>query len=209
VAEAEYAHFVYAKIWEPIKPLDRGARYEDPLQDALERAGLGEVSGGGSLVDKSGGIQYVGVDIELASLDALAVVKDVLEAAGAPKGSELQFERDGAAVVIPFGVTEGIAIYLDGINLPDDVYASCSTNELAERLRLALVSDSAAEVRGSWQGPEETAIYLYGTDAEHMYSAIESTLLAYPLCQNARVVVRHGNPALGPREIRLPKHAGV
>lgn len=209
MAESEYPHFVYAKIWEPIQPLDRGDRYEDPLQAALEQAGLGEVSGGGSLIDKKLGVEYAGVDIELATLDALDLVKRVLEAAGAPKGSELQYEVEGESRAMPFGVTEGLAIFLDGINLPDDVYSSCSANELADKLEQALAVDPTAEIRGSWQGPEETAIFIYGSDAERMNDAVAPVLHAYPLCQNARVVVRHGNPALAPREIRLPMHEGA
>jgi hypothetical protein len=204
--EREYPYFVYAKIWEPIEPVARGRRYEDPLQEALEQARVGEVSGGGSSIDKNAGIQFVGVDIELATLDAVDLVRRVLEEAGAPRGSELQFEEDGESRVLSFGVTEGLAIFLDGIHLSDEVYARCSADELVDAIVRDLGSQRGAEFRGSWQGPEETAIYLYGSDAERIYTAIEATLREYPLCQNARVVVRHGNPARAPREIRLPWH---
>ena len=205
MTESEYPYFVFAKLLEPIAPLDRGDRYEDPLDEALGQAGLGEVSGGGSSVDPEQGIQYAGIDIELATLDALELVKRVLESAGAPKGSELQYEVDGESRPLQFGVTEGLAVYLDGISLPDTVYASCTADELADRIEAALTSDPLAGIRGSWQGPEETAIYIYGTDADAMYSAIERVLREYPLCQNSRVVVRHGNPDLSPRELRLPR----
>ena len=42
------SNFVVARLWEPIQPLDRGDRYEDPLDAALSAAGWGEVTGGGS-----------------------------------------------------------------------------------------------------------------------------------------------------------------
>jgi len=58
MTDGEYPHFVYAKMWEAIQPLDRGERYEDPLQAALEAGGLGEVSGGGSSFDKEHGIDW-------------------------------------------------------------------------------------------------------------------------------------------------------
>jgi hypothetical protein len=197
--------FVFAKIWESIQPIARGDRYEDPLQEELEKRGLGEVTGGGSSYDKAHGISYVGVDIELGSLDDLDLVKRVLEGAGAPKGSELQFEREGRREVMPFGVTEGLAIWLDGISLPDAIYEQADTDALADSLWEILKKLPGSEIRGSWQGPEETAIYIYGMDAEAMFSAIEPVLRAYPQCQNARVVIRHGNPALGPREVRMPR----
>lgn len=201
----EFPHFVYAKMWEAIQPIARGERYEDPLQDALEAAGLGEISGGGSSFDREHGIEFVGVDIDLASLDCLDLVKRVLEEAGAPKGSELQFERDGEPQAIPFGVTERVTIWLDGISLPDDVYERFSTDDLADQLEAAMTHDARAEIRGSWRGPKETSIYIHCADAEKLYQMLEPVLLANPACQNARIIVRDGNPALSPREVRLPE----
>jgi hypothetical protein len=204
VTERDYPHFVYAKLWEAIQPIARGERYEDPLQAALDPGGLGEVTGGGSSIDKEYGIGFAGIDIELASLESLDLVRRQLEQAGAPKGSELQFEHGGKSQVISFGVTERVTIWLDGITLPDEVYARFSTDELADQIEAAMTFDPTAEIRGSWQGPRETAIYICGADAERLLQAIEPVLLANPACQNARVVVRDGNPALNPREVRLP-----
>ncbi len=51
---------------------------------------------------KDGSIDWVGVDIELVDLgDALAFTKKKLRELGVPKGSVLEFERDGKAVVEP------------------------------------------------------------------------------------------------------------
>jgi len=204
MGDLEYPHFVYVKMWEAIPPIARGERYEEPLEAAFELSGLGEVSGGGSSIDKEHGIQYVGVDIELASLDTLDLVKRILEQSGAPKGSELQFEHDGESKVIRFGVTERLTIWLDGVTLPDEVYERFSTDDLADQIRVAMAFDSTAEIRGSWQGPRETALYIHGADAESLYHALEPVLRASAACQNARVIVRDGNPALNPREVRLP-----
>ncbi len=209
MSDREYPHFVYAKIWEAIQPMARGDRYEDPLDAVLYPNGLGEVSGGGSSFDKQTGIDYVGVDIELASLSTLDLVRQVLEQAGAPKGSELQFKEEGHSRFLPFGVTERITIWLDGITLPDEVYELFSTDELVDQIIAAMAFDPVAEIRGSWQGPSETSIYIHCADAEALYRVLEPLLLSNPSCQNARVIVRDGNPALGPQEIRLPMCAGA
>src|SRR5262245_8109158 len=66
--EREYPHFVFARILDPVGPMDRGSRYEDPLNEALQMRGLGEVSGGGTQLSKEGGIEWVGLDLELANL---------------------------------------------------------------------------------------------------------------------------------------------
>jgi hypothetical protein len=52
--------------------------------------GIGRVTGAGSQLSELGEIAYADVEIELANLDeALGIVAEALEIAGAPQGSEL------------------------------------------------------------------------------------------------------------------------
>ena len=196
--------FVFAKIWDPIQPIARGERYEDPLLEALEPEGLGEVTGGGSQLGADNEIQWVGVDIELVNLDsALELTRSVLEHCGAPRGSRLEFSRGAERTFLPFGTSECVAVYLDGVGLPDSVYEGTDIDVLADRLEEAL-SGGVGEIRGSWAGATETSIYMFGPDAEALYGRIAPVLHSYPLCQNARVVIRRGPPELSPRTIRIP-----
>src|SRR5439155_1627512 len=88
----QYPHLVIARLYEPIQPIDRGTRYEDPLQAALGARALGVVTGGGSALTREGEIAYVQRDLSVANVGAaLDVAKQVLEQAGAPRGSELRF----------------------------------------------------------------------------------------------------------------------
>jgi hypothetical protein len=41
-----------------LQPIHRGRFFEDPLSAALERAALGQITGGGTLQDVTGEIQY-------------------------------------------------------------------------------------------------------------------------------------------------------
>src|SRR5262252_5225346 len=59
-------HFVFAKILDPIMPIERGEKYEGPLDKMLHEQNIGEVTGGGTMQRKDKSIEYVGVDIELA-----------------------------------------------------------------------------------------------------------------------------------------------
>ncbi|MGE3164655.1 MAG: hypothetical protein AB7O52_07105 [Planctomycetota bacterium] len=200
-----YPHGVLVRLWAYLEPFDRGSRFEDPLSSALEAAGLGHVTGGGSQLRPNGEIEFAEIELGLANLDdALEIVRTVLEGAGAPAGSELVFVRDGVRHDERIGTTECLAIYLDGVGLPDEVYATSDLAEWVERLDAALAARGAA-VLASWTGPEETAVYAFGPNAESMYEAAHETLATFPLCQNARVVVRQGNPELLPRTIRLPR----
>jgi hypothetical protein len=196
-----YPHQVIARLYEYIEPIDRGSRYEDPLQAVLEAAQAGAVTGGGSQLNETGGIEFVDVEIELANLDAaVGLLVNTLEAAGAPQGSEI---RNEANVVREFGRQQCLAIYLDGTSLPDDVYANLDFDQVVTAIGTAAGPDS---YHGCWQGAEETGLYFFGNNAEEMFTRVEPVLHTLPIGQNARVVVRHGKESLQPRTVRMPRH---
>jgi hypothetical protein len=195
-------HVVIARFYEHIEPIDRG-RYEDPLQAALESANAGEVTGGGSQLNELGGIDYADVEIELANLDgALGIVTETLEKAGAPQGSEVIAAEDGR-VLRTFGRNECLAIYLDGVSLPDDVYAELDFEAVVAELTEAAGPES---YHGCAQGNEETGLFFFGPNADDMFTRVEPVLRKLPIGQNARVVIRHGKDAQNPRELRIPKN---
>jgi hypothetical protein len=96
--------FVFVKIPEEILPLDRGEKYEDPLDASLKKAKLGEVTGGGTQLGKEKpngkkSIEWVGVDVELSDFEhGLPFLKSELKRLGAPIGTTLEFTRDGKTV---------------------------------------------------------------------------------------------------------------
>jgi hypothetical protein len=199
----DFPHVVLARVYEHIEPIDRGDRYEDPLHAVLEQANIGRVTGGGSLLNELGGIEYAEVEIELANLDgALRVVVDALEHAGAPQGSELIDAAD-SRILRQFGTQQCLAIFLDGTTLPEEVYANLDFESVVAELGTAAGDGS---YRGVWQGAEETGVFFFGLDAEAMFDRVEPVLRRLPIGQNARVILRHGKQELNPREVRMPKH---
>lgn len=196
--------YASARIWESIQEMARVRRYEFPLASALRAQRLGEVLGTSTCMSREREVEYVELELDLYSLDAgVETARLVLETAGAPAGSEFRLQQEGGERIIRFGRQEGLAVYLDGMNLPDEVYDTCTCDGLAFLIAGELAA-AGGEIRGSWVGREETSIYMYGPNAEHMFDAIEPLLAVYPLCRNARVVIRHGNPDLNPRTVRLP-----
>jgi len=201
-----YPHPVTARLLEPIQPIARGERYEDPLHAALQKAGLGEVDGGGSQLAANGEVSFAEVAIYLADLDgAVQLTKDTLESAGAPAGSELIFGPEAARAPLAIGRLQSLAVYLDGVGLPDQVYADLDFDQTLAEIEQALAQNGPA-LHDTWTGPEETALYFFGPDADEMFKRVEPTLRRIPVCQNARVVLRYGHPSLPPREVRLPRH---
>jgi hypothetical protein len=177
----------YAQLNARIMPIDRGERYEDPLGEALAENGLGEVTGGGTMQSKEGEIEYCGIDIDLFDVSkGVPFICEFLTRCGAPKGSKLQYELKRKRIEVPFGEAEGLAIYLNGTDLPDRVYKECDVNEVYEQINRLLGKHGS--IQGHWQGPTETALYLYGKSAAEMQKRVARFLAEHPLCQRARVV---------------------
>ncbi len=176
--------FVVAQLNARLRPLDRGDIYEDPLDAFLNQEGLGEVTGGGSLQGATGEIMHCNIDIELShgGAEALMPVKKKLEALGAPKSSFLIVDSNHK---IPIGKNEGLAVYLNGTDLEDNVYEECDINIVWSRFEEQLGSDG--RIHSYWEGPKETALYIYGPSYETMVERIWSFLGSYPLCEKARL----------------------
>jgi hypothetical protein len=177
---------VIARLNARLQPLDRGTLYEDPLDAALRRAELGAVTGGGTLQDTNGEIELCDIEVELtdSSERSLELVRELLERLGAPKGSSLIVAAGGRE--LPFGSSEGLALYLNGTDLPDEVYRDSDVNHVYDELNRLL--DGIGAVHSYWEGPTETALYAYGTSFESMRDALSGFLQSYPLCEKARVV---------------------
>ena len=177
----------YAYLNARIGPFDRGEHYEDPLAEALAETPFGELTGAGSSLFETGEIEYCGLDIDLLDIaSGVPFICDFLARRGAPKGSKLQYEQDGQQIEVPFGEFEGLAIYLNGTDLPDEVYQTCDINVLYEEIN-RLLGDRGS-IQGHWQGPTETALYLYGPSVAEMRGLIDPYVASYPLCQRARFV---------------------
>ena len=98
---SEDALFVYVRIPAPIPPLERGERFEDPLNSALQKAQLGEVTGGGtglSAPDAHGrhGIEYCGIDVDLYDpVKGIPFLREELVRLKVPRGTVLEYELGG------------------------------------------------------------------------------------------------------------------
>jgi hypothetical protein len=93
---------LYIKIAEPLRPLERWKKYEDALVAALHKGNFGEVTGGGAMTRKDGTIEFCGIDVVLADppQKGIAVIRAVMRAAGAPKGSQIEFADSDKTILI-------------------------------------------------------------------------------------------------------------
>lgn len=166
-----------------LRPLDRGDIYEDPLDEILSQLNLGEVDGGGTMMQPNGEIDYSDVDICLSddSEKAMDKLVEVICDIGVPKGSHLQ----GEDFEIPVGRLEGLGLYLNGTDLPEETYDKCDINFVVSEINRLL--GESGEMYSFWEGPTETALYFYGESFDEMKNCIAGFLEEYPLCQKCRV----------------------
>lgn len=180
------SEFIIARLNAKVQPIDRGDYYEDPLTETLEAKGLGEVTGGGTqLSNDPSGIEFCDLEIRVhdSGEQTVAAIIERLEALGAPKGSRLIIESTDRQ--IPFGAAEGVAVYLNGTDLADEVYRDCDVNDVIDEFNRRLKGKGA--FRGYWEGERETALFCYGASFSEMKAALEPFLAEYPLCERARI----------------------
>ena len=168
-----------------LQPMHRGEIFEDPLDEELKKSSLGSVSGGGTQMAKTGEIECcdIEIDVRAPSEESAVSIIRILERLGAPKGSKLILASDRET---PFGSKEGLAVYLNGTDLPEAIYKECDSNFVYSEFDRLL--DGEGQVYSYWQGPRETAFYMYGNSFATMSERLHPFLLSYPLCQRCRVV---------------------
>jgi hypothetical protein len=91
---------IYIFFPEALQPLDRGDKYEDPLDAELSLSSLGYISGGGSSLsdeDDEGQrfVEACGVDVDTTDVSsALILLRHHLPVLGCLAGTELQYRID-------------------------------------------------------------------------------------------------------------------
>ena len=177
--------FIVVTLNARVQPMHRGEIFEDPLETILAKDSKGQISGGGTLQSQSGEIESCDIEIQVEHSDASTVdhIKQALERIGVPKGSKISVEATDSE--IEFGTLEGLAIYLNGTDLDDDVYENCDSNYVYSELDR--LTEGVGKVYSYWQGATESALYLYGASFAEMNSAIAELVENYPLCQKCRI----------------------
>ncbi len=75
---------------------------------------------------------------------------------------------------------------------------------LENALRAAIAQSNVGEFDGNEVGGGEAVLYMYGPDADALYTAITTVLRAAELAVDGVVVRRYGPPQEGVRETKTP-----
>lgn len=165
-----------------LQPEQRYEYYEKMLNKALKKAKLGVVDGGGTMFTEEEGPLECDINIDCYA-DKKEALLEFLRPVPAPKGSKLIF--DDGDEVHEIGDLEGMAVYLNGTELGDEVYAECDVNYVISEMCKRMADELA--FLSFWTGNKETALYFYGKSFERMKAATADFTESYPLCRKCRI----------------------
>lgn len=164
-----------------LQPFHRVEMFEEKLEKALTDADAGELLGGGTFQLNTGEIKTCDIELNVKEEWFDKVIDFIKQIRIIPKGSKIICGED----TIEIGSLEGMAIYLNGVELPAEVYQSNDINVLISCL------DNAMNNRGVlyswWEGSKETALYFYGNSFDEMKNSTQAVIEKHPLCQMCRI----------------------
>lgn len=155
---------------------------EDALQEIFQENNAGEITGGGTLLKENGEIDSCDIEIDFFDEQKnLEWLVNLLHAIGIPKRSVLR----GIEPPIPVGTLEGLALYMNGTDLEEEIYKSCDINYAIEQLEQTI--EGIGRMYSYGELNEFTALYFYGTSFLTMKEKMYPFLSSYPLCQKCTI----------------------
>jgi hypothetical protein len=132
-----------------------GDIFGDPIDRFLKMSDIGEVDGVGTLLSDAGEIEHCDVEIYLdrRSNEDIGGLLDFLIGIGVPKGTFLISDDSKEEI----GDPDGLALYLNGTESDEKMYASSDADHLIFELTEALGSEH--RYFSYREGPEETALH--------------------------------------------------
>ncbi|WP_222433893.1 hypothetical protein [Planococcus sp. CPCC 101016] len=111
--------------------MDCGELSEEPFQEVLESCKCGTTDGGGTMLRPTGEMEFSDIEILLKDNNVENVNKllQIIDIIGVPRGSFLRADGFEQSV----GTLEGLALYLNGTELSEEVYQNSDINCVIER----------------------------------------------------------------------------
>lgn len=164
-----------------LMPNDRGALFEDPIDEVLHKHNIGEVTGGGTLLSE--GKMPISCDIDFSikkeQIDNFISFLKNVGIDTMAKGSHIKYDGEEKEI----GNLEGLSLILDGTGLDENVYKENDVNDVIAEI------DNLIKGKGQYHsyyiGEEKTNLYFYGNSFDEMREIIADYTKTAPLCENS------------------------
>ena len=171
---------VNLKLNAKLQPIHRG-EFEDMVETVLKKNDAGEITGGGTFLLPTREIACCDIEFSIYEDKLDQFIHFLKQIDLIPKGSSIQYNDNE----IEIGIAQGLGLYLNGTELPIEVYQNNDINELIEKLDNAL--ENVGVKLSHWEGPNETALYYYGKNYLEMKDKILTITQNHPLCEKCRI----------------------
>lgn len=84
------------------------------------------------------------------------------------------------------GQLEGLALYVNGTELADEVYENCDINHVISTI--CELIEGKGDFYSYNEHLSDTALYFYGSSYQEMVEIITPFLQEYPLCEKSRLL---------------------
>ena len=159
---------------------------EDTISPVLKKYRLGKLVGGESMMTKENGVECCELSFECPrrKLNKLINLLSIIPLA---KGSRITvYGEDGKEEKeIEVGKLECMGIRLNGTELPDEIYKSCTSDYVVDELMKILGEEKVLYTY--WHGDTDMLLFFYGESYEEMRDKVSDFLDTYPLCRDCTV----------------------
>lgn len=162
-----------------LMPVDRGALFEDPIDDILHKYDIGEVTGGGTSLSKERIPISCDIDFSIKRDKIDNFISFLKNANTIARGSYIKYNGEKKEI----GILEGLSLILDGTGLSEDVYKENDVNDVISEIN-ALLKEKG-QYYSYYIGKQETSLYFYGDSFEEMKELIVDYTKTSPLCKNS------------------------
>lgn len=175
---------VVQRIPARLQPAHRDELLVGPITGVLGRLSPGtRLAATETVVSTTGEPLEAVLQWEVPLEDAEGVVAALLDLEGGlPTGTTVEIHDKAVAC----GELAGVGLYLNGTDLPDEVYAASGLQEVVTTLQEAL--GRVGQLWSYWQGPTETALYFYGPDARALRDVLAAQRSEAALLERSRLV---------------------
>jgi len=98
---------------------------------------------------------------------------------------------------------QAVLIYFNDTGQADGDYEESGFAALEDELIEVIERENLGEFDGIERGEGEVIFFMYGPDAERLFSGIEETLNHHAVSQGAEAIIRCGGPGAKQREVRI------
>ncbi len=98
---------------------------------------------------------------------------------------------------VPAKPEECVLVFLNADPLPEEFWT------LQDKLYEVMDHSNVGEFDGNEIGEGTATLFFYGADANKLVQIVEPVLKQYPMCRDARVVLRKGKPGSPQTEFKL------